>query len=76
MIIFADARKKLAQMAGNPDEANEVGEEQDPAAYLNELAKDAIQAMKNGDAVAYAKAMKAFFFECDEMPHEEGGEQE
>lgn len=72
-IIFAD-RKKMAAVAsgksGKPVKP-EV-ETDDYMKILQALAQDAMDAIASGSASDYARAMKAFFAQCDAMPHEEG----
>lgn len=72
-IMFGD-RKKMAAVAsgGSNQQLKPEVETDDRMKTLHALAKDAIDAMSNGSAADFARAMKAFFYECDAGPHKEG----
>lgn len=73
-IIFADKKKKIAAImtgASNTPMKDEA-ETDVNMQILQALAKDALEAIHTGSASDLARALKAFFYQCDSMPHKEG----
>ena len=72
-IIFGDRKKMAAVASGKSGKPLKPEVESDEAMkILQALAKDAIDAAQSGSASDFARALKAFFYECDSQPHREG----
>jgi hypothetical protein len=72
-IIFGDKGKIASIISAKSGKAMKPEvETDDDMQILQALAKDAIDAVHSGSASDLARAMKAFFYHCDAMPHEEG----
>lgn len=71
-IMFGDRKKMAAIASGKSDKTFKPEVETDSdMQVLQSLAKDAMDAMQAGSASDFARAMKAFFAQCDMLPHEE-----
>lgn len=72
-IIFGDRKKMAAVASGRSGKLMKPEvETDDKMQALHILAQDAMDAMQSGSASDFARAMKAFFYQCDSLPHEEG----
>ena len=76
-IIFAD-RKKMAAIASGKSliEAKPEVETDADMKALQALVLDLWDAEERKSASDYARALKAFFYICDAMPHAEGEHEE
>ncbi len=75
MLIF-DRKKVAGSAAGRIDGSSSQMKTEasinDDDKILQSIAEDAINAAKSGSALEFMKAMKAFFYQCDALPHDEG----
>lgn len=68
-IIFADRKKIQAIATGGSNVELKNEEELDlDMQVLQALAKDAMDAIESGSSSDFARAMKAFFYQCKAMP--------
>lgn len=72
-LIFFDKKKAASIASGGSDKKlKPESESDDGMRTLQVLAKDMIDAQANGSASDLARALRAFFLECDAGPHKEG----
>lgn len=71
-IIFGDRKKMAAVASGKSGKPMKPEVETDESMQiLQALSQDAMDAIASGSASDFARALKAFFYQCDAMPHEE-----
>jgi hypothetical protein len=69
-LIFFDRKRAMSGKGDTPVLKPEV-ETDEGMKTLQALAKDIKMALDQGSSSDLARALKAFFYQCDSMPHKE-----